>query len=75
MPPPTTTRRTLEAPTITRPARAPRIPGYVRRAERRWRSAPFYLVERRKGKTWMYGSIALAVALWLYVYLFVQFRV
>jgi hypothetical protein len=75
MPPPATTRRTLAAPTITRPAKAPRTPGYVRRAERRWRSASFYLVERRKGKLWMYGSIALAIALWAYVYLFVQFGV
>jgi hypothetical protein len=48
-------------------------PGY-RPHERRWRNASFFLVERRKGKAWMYGSIALAAALWAYIYFFVHFR-
>jgi hypothetical protein len=48
-------------------------PGY-RAHERRWRDASFFVVERRKGKAWMYGSIALAAALWAYIYLFVHFR-
>jgi hypothetical protein len=46
----------------------------LRPHERRWRDASFFLVERRKGKTWMYGSIALAAALWGYIYLFVPYR-
>jgi hypothetical protein len=41
--------------------------------ERRLRDTSFYLVERRKGKLWMYGSIALATSLWTYIYLFVRF--
>jgi hypothetical protein len=48
-------------------------PGY-RPHERRWRNASFYLVERRRGKRYMYGSIALAAALWAYIYFFVHFR-
>jgi hypothetical protein len=31
--------------------------------ERRWHDAPIFLVERRQGKLWKYGSFALAVAL------------
>ncbi|MGE5169711.1 MAG: hypothetical protein ACM3JC_04980 [Rudaea sp.] len=53
--------------------REQRAPGY-RPHERRWRDAQFFLVERRRGKAWMYGSIALAAALWTYIYLFVHFR-
>lgn len=49
-------------------------PGYLRLCERRWRSASFFLVERRKGKPWMYGSIALAAALWTYAYVLIQYR-
>jgi hypothetical protein len=68
-----TTRRALaRAPSVPHVG-AQRAPGYLRRCERRWRSASFFLVERRKGKLWMYGSIALAAALWAYVYLFIQF--
>jgi hypothetical protein len=48
-------------------------PGY-RPHERRWRDASFFLVERRKGRAWMYGSIAVAAALWAYIYFFVHFR-
>ena len=68
-----TTRRALAREASVPGGRAPRAPGYLRRCERRWRSASFFLVERRKGKLRMYGSIALAAALWAYVYLFVQF--
>jgi hypothetical protein len=38
-----------------------------RAAERRWERALFYLVERRKGNLWMYGSIILNVALLAFV--------
>jgi hypothetical protein len=31
--------------------------------ERRWRNASFFLVERRKGRAQLYGSILLAVLL------------
>jgi hypothetical protein len=34
-----------------------------RKHERRWRSAPFFIVERRNGDLWKYGSIALCIAL------------
>ena len=69
-----TTRRALaREPSVPR-AKEQRAPGYLRRCERRWRSASFFLVERRNGKLRMYGSIALAAALWAYVYLFIQFR-
>jgi len=44
-----------------------------RRHERRWRDASIVLVERRKGKAWMYGSITLAAALWSYLYVLVRF--
>ena len=71
---PVPTRRGLADTPIVRPSRAAPTPGYVRRWERRLRDAPFFLVERRKGKRWMYGSIALAAALWTYIYLFVQLR-
>lgn len=37
--------------------------------ERRWRDASIFLVERRRGDLWKYGSIALCVALWAYVWL------
>jgi hypothetical protein len=74
----------MATPTVTKRAslervqRAPVVDvrqaaGY-RPHERRWRNASFYLVERRKGKVWMYGSIALAAALWAYIYFFVHFR-
>lgn len=63
---------------LERAQRAPVVapqhaPGY-RPHERRWRDASFFLVERRKGKAWMYGSIALAAALWAYIYFFAHFR-
>jgi len=32
--------------------------------ERRWRDAGFFLIERRNGDLWKYGSILLGVALW-----------
>jgi hypothetical protein len=34
-----------------------------RKHERRWRRAPFYVVERRNGHLWKYGSIALCIVL------------
>jgi hypothetical protein len=42
-----------------------------RRWERRYRDARFFLVERRKGDWWKYGSIVLSVVLlgivgWMY---------
>src|SRR4029077_6051008 len=52
-----TTRRGLEPEPPRRRAADQQAPGY-RICERRWRSASFFLVERRKGKRWMYGSIA-----------------
>ncbi len=68
-----TTRRGLEPEPPRRRAADQQAPGY-RICERRWRSASFFLVERRKGKRWMYGSIALAAALWAYAYMFIQYR-
>ena len=47
-------------------------PGF-RTHERRWRDASFFLVERRRGKFYMYGSMGVAAALWTYIYLFVRF--
>jgi hypothetical protein len=55
------------------PTLAKQQPGY-RAHERRWRDASFFLVERRKGKAWMYGSTVLAGALWTYIYFFVHFK-
>jgi len=40
-----------------------RIQRGARKHERRWQTAQFYLVERRKGKLWQYGSISVAVSL------------
>ena len=60
------TARAASPPAVHRP------PGF-RLFERRLRDTSFYLVERRKGKVWMYGSISLAAALWGYIYLFVRF--
>jgi hypothetical protein len=39
----------------------------LRQQERRWRNARFYFIERRKGRAWTLGSIALALALWTYL--------
>jgi hypothetical protein len=65
-----------QLPARTRAASPPAVgrppPGF-RLFERRLRDTSFYLVERRKGKLWMYGSIALAAGLWGYIYLFVRF--
>ena len=47
-------------------------PGF-RKHERRWRDASFFLVERRRGRFYMYGSMGVAAALWTYIYLFVRF--
>ena len=55
-----------------RPA-PPKPPPGFRKHERRWRNASFILVERRRGKLYMYGSIALAAGLWSYIYLFLRF--
>jgi hypothetical protein len=44
-------------------------PAGSRSHERRWRDAPIFLVERRKGDLWKYSSIALCVALWIEVWL------
>jgi len=33
------------------------------------RDASFFLVERRKGKGWMYASIAIAALLWGWLFL------
>ena len=64
-----TTRRVSDRKQIEARQRARQAaPGY-RLYERRLRDAPFFLVERRKGRSWMYGSIALAAALWSYVLL------
>lgn len=41
----------------------------TRSHERRWRDASIFLVERRKGALWKYGSIVLCVALWVEVWL------
>jgi hypothetical protein len=38
-----------------------------RRHERRWKDARFFLVERRKGNFWTYGSIALNVVLLVFI--------
>jgi len=38
-----------------------------RKHERRWRDAGFFLLERRDGDVWRYGSIAVCVALWAIV--------
>jgi hypothetical protein len=40
--------------------------------ERRWKDARFFLLERRKGDAWKYGSIVLNIGLfallaWLYL--------
>ena len=50
-----------------------KAPPGVRTHERRWRDASFFLVERRRGKFYMYGSMGVAAALWTYIYLFVRF--
>lgn len=72
MPTPVSSKSSLEH--VQRaPTPIVRQPGY-RKHERRWRNATFILVERRKGKRWMYGSIALAGGLWAYIYFFVHFR-
>lgn len=64
-----TTRRVSERKRVEARERARQAaPGY-RPYERRLRDASFFLVERRKGRSWMYGSIALAAALWTYVLL------
>jgi len=34
-----------------------------RKQERRWRSAPFFIIERRNGELWKWTSIALCIAL------------
>ena len=36
----------------------------VREERRSRRGLPLYLVEKRKGKLWKYGSIALCILLW-----------
>jgi hypothetical protein len=41
----------------------------TRSHERRWRDASIFLVERRKGALWKYGSIVLCAALWVKVWL------
>ena len=64
------TRRPVRVAPPVPPEKPP--PGF-RKHERRWRDASFILVERRKGKLYMYGSIAFAAALWCYIYLFVRF--
>ena len=61
------TLRAASPPAVERP------PAGFRLFERRWRNSSFYLVERRRGKLWMYGSMALAASLWGYIYLFVRF--
>jgi len=35
--------------------------------ERRWTDAIFFLIERRNGDLWKYGSLVLCVALWVVV--------
>jgi hypothetical protein len=40
----------------------------ARRHERRWRHAPIILVERRRGRAYQYGSIAVCAALWAQVF-------
>ena len=44
-------------------------PAGFRLAERRWRNASFFLIERRKGKSWMYATIVLAAVLWAWAFL------
>jgi len=61
------TLRAASPPAVARP------PAGFRLFERRWRNSSFYLVERRNGKLWMYGSVVLAASLWGYIYLFVRF--
>lgn len=39
----------------------------TRSHERRWRSASIILVERRRGRLYQYGSIAICAALWAQV--------
>jgi hypothetical protein len=58
---------------VAAPAAPRKPPPGFRKHERRWRDASFILVERRRGKLYMYGSIAVATALWSYIYLFVRF--
>ena len=67
-----TTKSSLAPPRTTGRVARERMAGF-RLYERRWRDASFILVERRKGKGWMYGSIALAAALWTYLLCFVKF--
>ena len=43
------------------------MPMKRRMQERRWEDAEFFLVERRNGDLWKYGSILLCVALWAVV--------
>jgi hypothetical protein len=50
-----------------------KLPPGFRKHERRWRDASFFLVERRRGRLYMYGSMGVAAALWTYIYLFVRF--
>ena len=68
----TTTKSSLAQPRALRPIVPERMAGF-RAHERRWRNASIILVERRKGKAWMYGSITLAAALWSYLYVLVRF--
>ena len=65
--------RTRTPVRVPAPAAPQKLPPGFRKHERRWRNASFVLVERRKGKRYMYGSIAIAAALWGYIYLFVRF--
>ena len=64
----------MRTPVRVTPSTPPKKPppGF-RKHERRWRNASFILVERRRGKLYMYGSIAVAAALWCYIYLSVRF--
>lgn len=48
---------------------AKKLPAGFRLAERRWRDASFFLIERRKGKSWMYATIVLAAVLWVWALL------
>ena len=65
---PTVTRRAATQGRTDKQWQVKPAPGF-RLYERRLRDASFFLVERRKGKGWMYASIAIAALLWGWLFL------
>lgn len=65
---PTVTRRAATQGRTDKQWQVKPAPGF-RLYERRLRDASFFVVERRRGKVWMYASIAIAALLWGWLFL------